>query len=424
MGGAAPELVEREGPKPTLPPGGGTHPALAPQTSPKSSGLPNPEPGTPSAAAAPAQLASKNPEPPSVPSTPPSTGSGPESEEQDPRVQAASAVINRIKHEFANIFTPEIQNLLLQKLTPAINGENLEAQNQAGLGRGIDVAGMTQILDKLANLWSSFSNAEYAGGQNAAAEHLQGIFLAGFIRGGVQGVENFLNNNTSCLVAGDQGLTATKELLNSPSYRLSLLYIKNQTDFLDESLPAILNKLLSKGGEDVLEEWEEEIREADRKQYSNSFHSLVINPALKGQLSTPLPPDRMNVSSDFGWRIHPTLGSRRFHSGTDFAAPFGTPIFSVLDGVVEKIVPEAQGGGYGNYIQIKHADGSSTLYAHCSRILPNLGVGVQVQAGQQIAEVGSTGRSTGPHLHFEHILPNGEKANPQNSGILNGGHSH
>ncbi|WP_299415026.1 peptidoglycan DD-metalloendopeptidase family protein [Acaryochloris sp. IP29b_bin.148] len=102
------------------------------------------------------------------------------------------------------------------------------------------------------------------------------------------------------------------------------------------------------------------------------------------------------ITSNFGYRTHPIFGRGRFHAGTDFGAPSGAPIFAADSGSV--IVAEWY-GGYGNAVIIDHGNGLTTLYGHCSELYVTVGQGVQ--RGQTIAAVGSTGLSTGPHLHFE-----------------------
>ncbi|MCA6575518.1 MAG: M23 family metallopeptidase [Pseudanabaena sp. M090S1SP1A06QC] len=111
------------------------------------------------------------------------------------------------------------------------------------------------------------------------------------------------------------------------------------------------------------------------------------------------------ISSGFGWRVHPVTGEKRMHKGVDFAAPTGTPIFAAADGVVTEA--GWTNGGYGNIVELRHSDGSVTLYAHTSRVY--VSKGQVVNRGQAIAEVGTTGRSTGPHLHFE-VQPDGKNA--------------
>jgi murein DD-endopeptidase MepM/ murein hydrolase activator NlpD len=96
------------------------------------------------------------------------------------------------------------------------------------------------------------------------------------------------------------------------------------------------------------------------------------------------------------------------HKGVDFAAPRGTPIFSAGDGYVERIGPWSS---YGNYIRIRHGDTYSTAYAHMKGFARGLRKGQRIRQGQVIGYVGTTGRSTGPHLHYE-VLKNGKQVNP------------
>ncbi|RYG39092.1 hypothetical protein EON81_01920 [bacterium] len=112
------------------------------------------------------------------------------------------------------------------------------------------------------------------------------------------------------------------------------------------------------------------------------------------------------ITSGFGSRYHPILHKRRMHTGVDFGAATGTAIYSVAPGVV---VATGYGRGYGNRVIIDHGGGILTLYGHCSAVY--VGSGQKVTRGQRIAAVGSTGMSTGPHLHFE-VWQNGRKVNP------------
>ena len=105
------------------------------------------------------------------------------------------------------------------------------------------------------------------------------------------------------------------------------------------------------------------------------------------------------VSSRYGWRHHPTEAVRSFHEGLDIAADEGTEIMAVQAGRVRHAGPR---GSYGNLVELEHADGSITRYAHASRVFVRRGDIVEV--GEAIADVGATGRATGPHLHFEALV--------------------
>jgi murein DD-endopeptidase MepM/ murein hydrolase activator NlpD len=139
--------------------------------------------------------------------------------------------------------------------------------------------------------------------------------------------------------------------------------------------------------------------------------SALENVILSRQLGQEIHPEGRPVntgyiSSPFGWRIDPFTGRDELHEGIDFAAPMGTPIHAVAAGIVTWAGPR---GGYGNMVQIDHGNGFSTRYGHASKILVH--VGETVQRGDVIALVGSTGWSTGPHVHFE-VLRNGVEINP------------
>jgi murein DD-endopeptidase MepM/ murein hydrolase activator NlpD len=114
------------------------------------------------------------------------------------------------------------------------------------------------------------------------------------------------------------------------------------------------------------------------------------------------------MRSGFGGRRHPILGYVKMHTGVDWATSYGTPIFASGNGVLEKVGPE---GGYGKYIRIKHANGYETAYGHMSAFAKGMEVGKKVRQGQVIGFVGSTGQSTGPHVHYE-ILVNGRFVDP------------
>ena len=127
----------------------------------------------------------------------------------------------------------------------------------------------------------------------------------------------------------------------------------------------------------------------------------------KALMKTPI--NGARLSSPFGMRKHPIDGFNKMHRGTDFAAPMGTPIMASGNGVVKKA---GWCGGGGNCIVIKHNATYQTIYAHMSKFAKGIRSGVRVKQGQTIGYVGSTGKSTGPHLHYE-VLINGKKVNSQ-----------
>jgi len=128
------------------------------------------------------------------------------------------------------------------------------------------------------------------------------------------------------------------------------------------------------------------------------------------------PVDGARISSGFGPRHHPIKGYTRMHQGTDFAAPTGTPIYAAGDGVVERI---GRNGGYGNYIRLRHNGSLKTAYAHMNGFAGGLGQGDRVRQGDVIGYIGSTGLSTGPHLHYE-VHMDGAKVNPMSIDLPTG----
>lgn len=131
-------------------------------------------------------------------------------------------------------------------------------------------------------------------------------------------------------------------------------------------------------------------------------------------MKTPI--NGARLSSGFGMRRHPVLGYSRMHRGTDFAAPTGTAILAAGDGTVVRAGPFST---YGNYVRVRHANGYETAYAHMSRFARGVRAGARVRQGQVIGYVGTTGRSTGPHLHYE-VLRRGQQVNPMTLRVANG----
>ena len=145
-----------------------------------------------------------------------------------------------------------------------------------------------------------------------------------------------------------------------------------------------------------------------------NFYDANGKTAKRKLRATPV--NGARLSSSFGRRRHPILGYRKMHTGVDFAAPSGTPILAAGSGTVERANTY---GGYGNYIRIRHTDGYKTAYAHLKSFARGVKSGAYVKQDQVIGYVGTTGRSTGPHLHYE-VHHHGKKINPRRLSQLSG----
>ena len=143
------------------------------------------------------------------------------------------------------------------------------------------------------------------------------------------------------------------------------------------------------------------------KEGSEGHYDKNGKSVKKALMKTPI--NGARLSSPFGMRKHPIDGYNKMHRGTDFAAPTGTPIMASGDGVVKKA---GWCGGGGNCVKIRHNSTYQTVYAHMSKFARGIKSGVRVKQGQTIGYVGSTGKSTGPHLHYE-VIVNGKKVNSQ-----------
>jgi lysostaphin len=144
-----------------------------------------------------------------------------------------------------------------------------------------------------------------------------------------------------------------------------------------------------------------------RADYMNVVESTLMGNKVRSKLLPTIQPVNVGYNaSGFGWRLDPFSGRSAFHEGIDFAAPTGTPIVAAAGGVVITSQFHPQ---FGNMIEVDHGNDLVTRYAHASRLL--MAAGAIVKRGQHIADIGSTGRSTGPHLHFE-VLVKGTQQNP------------
>lgn len=153
---------------------------------------------------------------------------------------------------------------------------------------------------------------------------------------------------------------------------------------------------------------EKKIYHFTRENGEEGFYDEKGHSVRKALLRTPI--NGARLSSGFGMRRHPILGYGRMHKGVDFAAPRGTPVFAAGDGVVEYA---ARKGSYGNYVRLRHNNQYATAYAHLKGFSKAARRGNRVKQGDVIGYVGSTGASTGPHLHYE-VLSAGRQVNPKN----------
>lgn len=209
---------------------------------------------------------------------------------------------------------------------------------------------------------------------------------------------------------------ADKETLLSETEK-AIEAIENDKELVQSDYKALteaLNQLAAREEELIQnsDELQNDIDYLENQQQNNNQHNND-NSALPGTPSSsgfifPLQ-SYVYLSSSYGYRTHPITGKvYSFHSGMDLAAYGGTPIYAAADGKITVAVP-VDNGGYGLWIEIEHSNGTRTRYAHCNDIYVK--VGDTVKQGQTIAEVGTTGSSTGNHLHFE-VLVNGERQNP------------
>jgi len=162
------------------------------------------------------------------------------------------------------------------------------------------------------------------------------------------------------------------------------------TDLLDQ---AVSDRFVERGSMGIADMLEKQLSRRPSRQSGADIQHYLKGVERQAPLTLPV---SGRLTSPFGPRRHPVTGRHRRHQGLDLAAPEGTPVHAARAG---KVVFSGQRGDYGNLVVVEHADGSSTYYGHCRDLL--VSEGDRVTAGQVLATVGSTGLSTGPHLHFE-----------------------
>ncbi len=202
--------------------------------------------------------------------------------------------------------------------------------------------------------------------------------------------------------------------LNALGSRLTSMANIDKSEFNFDAIPAAGGPIRKSAAKDpqnqsFLKEIDELNRIlTDRENKLNALETLLLHTNLQKQVHPEGRPVHKGwISSPFGTRRHPITGRRRHHDGIDFAAPGGTPIYTVAAGVVTS---SGRRAGYGNLVEINHGNGLITRYAHNRQNLVK--VGQKVRKGQMIARVGSTGHSTGNHVHFE-VIRDGRTVNPK-----------
>ncbi len=180
-----------------------------------------------------------------------------------------------------------------------------------------------------------------------------------------------------------------------------------QTEAASAQISGQVHKITD-GSQSPLGKGDEEFSQLFQSWQSLDDGSGVVGEARRPAMSIPsrMPLGKMMLTSDYGMRNHPVLGRRSQHKGVDLAASTGTPVYATADGVVARA---NRFGSYGNYIQIEHGGELQTRFAHLSGFAVKSGD--RVKKGDLIGYVGSTGRSTGPHLHYE-VRLSGEAVNP------------
>lgn len=217
--------------------------------------------------------------------------------------------------------------------------------------------------------------------------------------------EKYLKENLAVMAIKLGELQAQLMRLDSLGERVQGLSGVSPEEFNFKELPGRggIDTSASDGGKDLsMGELQEMLGKLSmdaghRADYMNAVETALMGGRIKSRLlPTNMPVRAAYNSSSFGWRLDPFNGRNAFHEGLDFPSPTGTPVMSAADGVVTSAYFHVQ---YGNMLDVDHGNDITTRYAHVSRF--RVKVGDIVKRGQHVADVGSTGRSTGPHLHFE-----------------------
>lgn len=306
-----------------------------------------------------------------------------EQEELDEKISELNDKINTVEEKI-NLANEKIEeiNKESEKLQEEIDGLISEIEeNEEDLGKRLKVINNNYGLGYLKIILSSDSISEF----------LNNIYIVQEIISQDKQLLMDLENNKNKIEENKTALVKKQE--EEKEIQESLLQDKEGLEADKLELDELKAELVKEE-----EELEEKLRELAASGSSN-VGAVISNG------SWPVP-GYSTISSPYGYRIHPVLGVKKFHTGIDIPAPTGTPVVSVSGG---KVIFSGVQGAYGNTVMVQHDNGLVSLYAHNSALCVK--VGDRVEKGQLIAKIGSTGRSTGPHLHFE-IRVNGSHQNP------------